>query len=115
MQTERSKKPRYRHSPAVGKSQYYSATSPDHLGWTGLLEIRIVDEDKFQILLNNVARYHGIWLSGVDLATRLQWLESIGMRVEPIVSGDAGRATKAKKVDEVNKATTPSKGGSRTV
>jgi hypothetical protein len=108
MQSERSKKPRHRHSPAVGKSQYYRCAAPERLGWTGLLELRQVqaasldDEAKYQILLNRQARYHGIWMPSEVVTDRITWLQSIGVKMVPLVR-DPGRVKKAGTVKAASK------------
>ena len=88
----RNLKARFKHSPAL-KSEWYKAKSPERVPWSGLLEVRLVDADRYQILLNHQARYGGRWLSTEELAERLRFLQSIGVKLVKLVR-DPGRVKK---------------------
>jgi hypothetical protein len=49
-----------------------------------MLEVRPGASGKFQLLLNQVAKDHGLWRDRTALTERLNFLMSIGVRFEPI-------------------------------
>ena len=59
MQSERSKKPRHRRSPATRANEYFQVPASARLPWSGMLEVRPGAPGKFQLLLNQVAKDHG--------------------------------------------------------